>query len=163
MQKITTAQLVEILEAKKGCEFAKVVCQSDAKLLKTGNTLGAVEKRSTMLVNIGWGYENAVNNQRLREGKEADFQAEGRKWGVRRNSKIVEHKGQLYVTMKSEQHFDTTFIQGDVILDKTLVEPFLPKRAKAETQELDKDVMPLDYKVSSIKQITLRGETYEIY
>ena len=162
MKTITTRELVSILESKAGCEFATVICQSDARLLKTGNTIGQVDKRSKMTVNIGWDYSNAVNNQRKREGLEPTFESEGRKWGVRRNSKIVDHKGNVYVTMKSEKHFSTEFLQGDTVIASELVKPFLPKRAKAKTQGVEKDVKPMDYNVTSIQQITLRGETYKI-
>jgi hypothetical protein len=41
-----------------------------------------VKKRTYRSCMIGFRYENSVNNQREREGKEVDFVAAPRKWGV---------------------------------------------------------------------------------
>jgi hypothetical protein len=162
MKKITTSALAELLDAKKSCEFATVWTETKSDLLKTGNPHKDAVKRSHMLVNIGFSYSNAVNNQREREALEADFIAQPRKWGKRKSLKLVEHNGNTYVTMKAEKHHKTAYYSNGVELTKEQVEPFKSAKSKSSTQGVEKEVEPRDFNISSIKKIKLRGELYEV-
>ncbi len=57
--------------------FAQITCEVEQKMLKTGNPLKM--SKITKLINgsmaLNGNYATAVNNQRIREGKEADFVA----------------------------------------------------------------------------------------
>jgi len=79
----TIQDLIVALETKASrATFVALETLTDARARKTGNPHPKILKRSRIQVVIGHRYENSVNNQRAREGKEADFEASPRNGGI---------------------------------------------------------------------------------
>jgi hypothetical protein len=138
---------------------------TEPKMNKTNNPyFGNVLKVSFVGGLIGYNYENSVNNQLEREGKEADFISNPRSWGVRDENHpfLVHHKDETYLSVKVQQtNKKPIYINKttkEVIPTEKLI-PFLPKSNKPNTQrDLDKEVIVRDYKVSNLKKLTIGGQ-----
>lgn len=127
---------------------------------------GRVNKKQKSNVFIKFDYANSVNKARLNEGKEADFVAQPRKWGVHiPNSPLIEHNGEFYL----EARFLSNEPKVEYILDnneeitKDKIVAFLPpiKESTSSSQDLDKEIIMRDFKLKSIQEITMSGITYK--
>jgi len=151
--------------SNKGTTAISFESITEPKMNKTNNPFfGKVLKVSFVGGLIGYNYENCVNNQLEREGKETEFTSQPRTWGVRDETHpfLVHHKGETYLSVKIQQtNKKPIYINkesGEVIPTETLL-PFLPKSTKPNTQkDLDKEVIVRDYKVSNLKKITIGGQ-----
>jgi hypothetical protein len=161
---LTPDQFVAKLMGQKGATPVSFQSVTDARLRKTGNPLPMpVLKISEVNGFIGYNYETSVNNQRVREGGERDFEAEDRKWGTRIHPCVVEHKGEFYITVKVERsiapprYFDAEGSERETVE----VKPFLPPKGETR-QEVEKEVIHREYKVTSIRNIRWGGHRIEI-
>ena len=163
MNAITKQSLLALLAEVKGATFATLVTKTDARLRKTGNPFGNVEKVSRVNVCLGFQYEAAVNRQRTREGTEADFEAAPRQWGERISPMLVEHKGRIYLETKVEKSLGCTYLgsNGQEISSEQ-VASFLPARKPSARQETEKEILVRDYSLDSILSLSFRGEEYVI-
>jgi hypothetical protein len=162
MKLLTTVALATKLSEIRGATFATLICETDARLKKTGNPFGQVQKVSRVNVCLGFQYEAAVNRQRTREGAEADFEAAPRQWGNRvPGTFLVEHKGRTYLETKVERSLEHAYITADGReLSDADVAPFLPARKDSGRQETDKAILVRDYALDSIRSISFGGESY---
>lgn len=132
----------------------KILTRTSVKLLKkdssgNANQLGEVYKVAEHVVVVGKSYQEAVNEQRTVESKEADFVAEGRVWGV--NSGIFVMRGE-------EQYLNTILVSsktiryenedGEVATDS--VYRFMSKSKPSSRQGVDELVKVRTFKLSSI-------------
>jgi hypothetical protein len=171
--------LANVLDIR-GCRPISFVAETTPEL-KSGNPFGGtcrthrLRKMSRVGGMIGWVYENAVNNQRAREGKPCDpvtgevehFTPEARRWGVRRRrvdgslSPFVDHKGETYLEVKVERSLQCEYRLDDgTPVDASLVEPWLPNKPEGRRQMVDKPVILRDYSLSNIREVTINGETH---
>lgn len=164
---VSQSELMNIILERKGTTIISFTSITEPKLKKTCPFQG-VRKHSYVNGMIGYNYQNSVNLQREREGKESDFQAEARAWGERltidgKPTPFVEHKGNHYLTVKVERavqkprYFDAS---GNEIPASEL-EPYFYAQGQSR-QELDKEVIPRDYKLESLVAIRLGGVRYEL-
>lgn len=168
--KITKNQLFALLAVKNGAQIVTFIARTDARLLKTGNTLGQVDKVSKVNGIVNFNYTNAVNNRREREALKAGeappepFVAHPRKWGSRLDGlPFVAHNGKLYLEIKVERSLDHQYVQGSTVLSDEQVKPFLPKKkSNAEHQGVDKEIILRDYDMGNVEFITCGGTTYEL-
>ena len=163
MKAITQENLQSMLADIRGATFATLVTKTDARLKKTGNPFGNVEKVSRVNVCLGFQYEKAVNRQRAREGTEADFEAVPRQWGEKISPMFIAHKGKIYLETKVERSLSTTYLdsKGQEIPSEA-VKPFLPARAESSRQETEKEILVRDYAMDSILSLSFRGEDYVV-
>lgn len=177
---LTHSQLVYLLSGRKGATLATLVSRTIPEMNKNiivdgvgkqvNPMLGRLEKLSRSKIVINWKYENAVNNQRMREGTAAGvevvmgFVAEPRKWGVRLDdSPFVENKGQLYLEAKVEKSLEHQFILDGKPVADSVVEAYIkPKAEGSGRQEVEKAVILRDYKLASIEQLFCDGKVYLI-
>jgi hypothetical protein len=160
---LTRDELTAILSAVKGATFSTITTRTEPKLLKTNNPFIGIRKVSRVNVTIGFNYQNSVNNQREREGSEADFESLPRKWGQRiKGTPLVSHNGNMYLEAKVEKSLDHMYInaQGQNVPDD-LIAPFLPKHGETR-QDLEKEIILRDYKIDSIIAIKMNGEEYTV-
>lgn len=159
--KILVSQLVELLLASKGAKILTLETETQPKMRKTGNPfLGAVKVAQVNCV-VNFNYANSVNKQRVREDKEADFEAEPRKWGERiQGTPIVEHKGQYYLEAKIENSKSKFILNGQEIPEDQ-IQPYLYS-SKSSRQGVEKEVKLRDFKLDSVKGIKYQGKHYEI-
>lgn len=161
---LTPQQFVDAIMGQKGATAASFQSVTDARLKKTGNPFNMpVIKVSEVNGMIGYNYENSVRNQSEREGGERDFVAEQRKWGRRIHPCVVEHKGEFYITVKIERNLTAPRYIDDMgtELDSVEVKPYLPAKGKSR-QNVEKEVIHREYKVTSIRNIRWNGKRVEI-
>ena len=159
---ITATAFLALLRSTKGSDIATITTVTEPAMPKTGNPFLGVKKVSTMNVIIGFDYASCVNKQRTREEMEADFIAQPRKWGERKDTKTVEHKGQTYISLLSLRSLDTVYIKGGKEVVKADIAPFLRESTQAETQGTEKAVVYRDVKLCNVTRIKMRGEDYNI-
>lgn len=173
---ITRSDLVETMKGRRGSFFVTIVAETDPRLLKTNNPFTGVRKISRVNGLLNWIYENAVNNQRVRENQPLDtagdvehFHSMPRKWGSRLRREdgtvtpLVEHKDKHYLELKVQKSLGHEYRDGnDAVIDPAAVAPFIPKRKEGERQEVDNPVILRDYAIENITQITLDGVVYEV-
>ena len=177
---LTEAQLVtKLLNLRKGANFVTVVTRTVPGMNQSIVVNGAkvpnpyfdaissdfkVRKVSEVNGQIGYDYENAVNNQRIREDGTPDFVAQPRKWGIRvDNSCVFEHKGQFYFDMrvlKSIGHYYVD-LKGNTI-ETSEVEKCLKPRSPNKNQETDKEIIVRDYTIANVLSISINGEKFVI-
>lgn len=163
MKLVTREELRKMLAELKGNTFATIVSETVPKMLKTGNPfINRVKKTSRTNVAIGFNYTNSVNNQLLREGKENDFEALPRKWGERiKGTPLVEHKGKCYLECKIEKSIDYVYTLDGEEIGIELIQEFLPAKSESR-QGTEKEIFVRDYDLESIRQITMKGEVYQV-
>lgn len=93
--------LVSMIEAVKGCQFANITFVSDSGIpqyvLGKGNKVSCIIRTDCQL---NYSYENAVNNRLEKQGDEKSFIAQSLPWGQwveGQENKLIEHKGSLYL------------------------------------------------------------------
>lgn len=174
--KITKQELLTILANVKGCTIVTVTRVTTPKMTKTGNPYfsNLVEKLTTAQYNFNMSYTNSVNNriEKCTEEK-GDFQAEapkGKTWVI--PNKILMGKDEhliRFFEMKNTKPASTFFIDKQVATPEqvAIIKNFLPSKTYSAKQveagiELDEQVIPMDLKLSNIKQISINKTTYEI-
>ena len=165
MKSISKVELVKVLESVKGCTFLGLDYVAPVTMTKTGNPyLGnEVTKSQSLTGNFGFSYENSVNSQLVREGKEADFEMQQRTWGENLGKGIILNpkNGEISIQLKLDNHASEVVyrIDGNVV-EKSVLEPFLPKKSPSKSQGTDKEVRLGTYKLDRIKAVRMNGEEY---
>ena len=154
------SELVRKLASISGACPVTFYTETIPKMNKNGNPyFGRVIKRSKVNGMIEFDYSNSVNNQRLRENKEADFQAKQRSWGQHITPTLIEYKGKLFVQIKIERTLDKPeYLYDNVPIQKEKLEPWLVKSNKPESQGTEKEIMLRDYNIDNIRELHLGGE-----
>lgn len=163
---VSQTELVELLaaRAKSGCFALTIETRTDARLKKTGNTFGPVYKLSRVNGMANWHYGRSVNRQRTREELTADFEAAPRQWGERiEGTPFVQHKGRTYLELKVERSLGHSYQTeaGETLTDSD-VAPFLPAKADASRQGVERTVILRDYAIDSILAVVMDGTRYLI-
>jgi hypothetical protein len=161
---VTLEQLTNILRTVNRPMPVTFVAVTEVKMNKTNNPyFGRLSKKQKSNVFIKFDYANSVNKARLNEGKEADFVPQQRKWGVHiPNTPLIEHNGTYYLEARflgSESKIDY-LLDGNEEFDKKLIEEFLPKTSSSSNQDLEKEIVMRDFKLSGINEITMNGIRY---
>lgn len=165
---VSDQQFVEFLESRKGTtilSFTSVVELQGGKRIKKVNPWGDIEKVSNVVGMVGYDYEHSVQLQQNREGQApADFVAENRQWGTRVSKKFVEHKGEIYVTLKIERAVDKPIYRkkDGTVLDSREVFPYLYAKKEGERQPVDDKVIHREYKLKSLTSVMIGGVRYMI-
>jgi len=174
-QEITRDQMIEILNAIKGCKPVTIEFASPPKML----TKSKVDKspnpyrddvlkvrRYNGMVNFE--YENSVNNQREREGGEKDFKVGQASYGthVGDNRIIVEHEDGIrkYVQFKLEnvieQHYEK--ISDGSLIDTQSLSDFFSDRPANKGQGVEKSIKIQRILATNIKAFVHNKVRYEI-
>ncbi|RDJ35712.1 MAG: hypothetical protein DWQ19_12915 [Crenarchaeota archaeon] len=176
MKAISTVELKELLERQRGASFVTIIARTKPQFIggKSSPMVG-VEKVSRVNGVVNWSYQNAVNNQRTREGQPLDeqgevefFEPEPRSWGQRLHDEVgrllptVEHKGRTYLELKVQKSIEYSFYRDDQRIPNEEVLPHLRKNTEGRRQEVDNPVILRDYALDSIKAIRLDGELYVV-
>lgn len=166
---ITTQEAIHIIQRNVNGTMAVSIdtnTEVDKSMRKTGNPFYGmgIRKLSTMNGLIGFDYENSVNNQALREGKETR-EAKPRKWGVLTDDRLfVVHNGKWYLQMKvqSATNVRYQYPNGNSI-DVAVLEDFMPEKSRSSTQiDLTKEIFVRDITASNITAMRFKGAEYTI-
>lgn len=158
---INHQQLIDLVRQTRGTTAVTIECLTEVKLKKSAPF--QVFKNSIVNGMVGYIYENSVNYQRQRENVEPSFSAQPRTWGTRLDRFFVEHNGQLYLTIKVENtiYKDYENEEGEFV-DYETIAPHMYARSSSSRQGVSKKIIHRDYKLSSIKSITINGNKYDI-
>jgi predicted transcriptional regulator len=158
------AQIMNTINDGGSATFAQVIAVVSEKQLKRGNPLANAEV--TKLVNYNFllnaVYQNAVNNARVREGNEADFEAK-QNWHEKvydtNNGSIVRNRNKVedrYLSgIVNNAKTLTYFVDGIEATAEQIetIKQFKPKVAKAVNQGLDNDIIFRTIKIEGIKEV----------
>ena len=149
---------------RPGAHIVTLTTDSEARMNKKGNPYYGARKLAQKNGIINWRYENAVNNQRAREGKEADFEAYPRVWGKRLDGQPwVLYHDQYYLELKVQRTLSEVYYLEDKFLDKAeLMKYGLKDEEDGGRQELDKPVKLRDYRLDHICGIKFDGVLYTV-
>lgn len=131
---------------------------------KNNPYFGHVAKISRVNGWINWRYAKSVNRQRVRERKRADFQALVRAWGMRvEKTPLIKHGDALYLDVKVQQrHVIYIDTRSATEIPWPLIKPFVRPPQKARRQNLDRDVILRDFKVTNIAELRIAGEVWRV-
>jgi len=176
MQTITTSQLRNKLANLKSCSAVAIETETYPKMLKKDRITGeanpygeiGIVKIGTMAGLIGCSYENGVNNQLGREGKELIFEAHERKWGELMDNKVMvihtpkgETKKKYYLQMLVKSSNRPIYTDGTNVIPVEELAGVLPSKSDPKTQDtLDKKVILRDIALENIKVIRILKEEY---
>lgn len=171
METVSQETLVETLSnAPQSASFVSFESVTEPRLLKTDNPYYDSEtktwnlrkiSRTTGIINFV--YENSVNNQREREGLEADFESHPRRWGSRVDgTPLVEHKGRFYLEVNVQSSESRYVDNMGREVPREELEEFFGSRSSSSRQGVEDKVILRDYKISSINQINMFGQQYDV-
>jgi hypothetical protein len=128
MQTISVDELQAKLRAIKGCRAVSITTLTVPTLNKKVNGdpnpyYGRVKKRSYSSVMIGFRYENSVNNQREREGLEADFEAKPRPWGKHVQGDLVSDVSSVFDVDSTIERDGRSYVKCKVVKMPYMFEP----------------------------------------
>ena len=168
LQMLSLKDFFEYISSQRGAPFCTFHATTEPDMKKTGNPYwGTILKVSYVNGALGRTYENAVQNQREREGNEEEFIPEPRKWGMRLNRFFVVHvpKGEkepvLYLTVTPNAVLEPPryVVKGtNLEIDVEKIRPFLNKSWQPKTQGTEKEVIHREYNTISFDEIVL-GQT----
>lgn len=158
-------QLCDILAERNGAQICTIETYTKADCV--GDLKGRVTKLSRVNGMVNWNYANAVNKQREREGLDADFVPNARKWGSRvKKTPFIEHTNKQgeykrYLEMKVERSLGTDYFVDGLPARSEDVTPSLKSRGESR-QGVDKEVIVRDYALENILTITCGGTKYDL-
>ena len=165
-KEVTKDQLVKVLMGLTGSTFATITAETELKMNKKNNPYyGEVTKVTEANVNINFNYTNAVNNARLKEGNEEEFVAQPRKWGQKvPGTPLVLHEGNYYLEARFLGYSKTNsvYYHNNKVVEKTLLESFIPAVREAKNQDLENEVIVRSFKIQSIKEVLVNKTRYVV-
>lgn len=158
MKTITKQELINVLKDIKGTTFVSIDSETIPQL-KGGKScpFNGVKKYSHTNCTIGFKWENSVNNQLEREGKDRSFEAKPRTWGHRVvGTPLVEHKGKYYLETKVEKADSPDYFMNGNRISNDDIKPYI----KETVSITDDPLFIRDYPIDSIRNIKIKGEEY---
>lgn len=185
---MTAAELALFLTNFAGASFVSVETVTEPKMVKhhrvTGEVnpfLNRVTRRATRLGMLGAFYENAVQNQRVREEHPAAMRGErfraeelwnGAGEHVDNSACLARHRrtGKLYLVLYPRQDGEGTVVvqssewrvDGQPVEVSTLRPYLAAVREGTERQETERPIAWRTIALENIVSITVRGETFTI-
>lgn len=159
-------ELVKVLMSVKGPTPATITATTKVRMNKRNNPyLDKVLKTQNSNVFINFNYKNAINKRLQKEGKEANFEPQPRKWGVHvPGTPLVLHKNQYYLEagyLTKNQPKVSYTMDGEEI-EKAVFENYLPAKSPSKSQGLDKEVVMRDFKIENIERVKMLGKEYVV-
>lgn len=183
MSKIAShAQFIALVESLTGrARFAYIHSNTDARPIKSSRVTGeslqevfgctGIRKMNERSVILNLDYAKVVNKRRVKEGLPADFVADAAKGGSLRHKclkRMNDGSDQLRTYSANHKKDRSWYVkEGGKNHGQTLtpaevarLKPeFLALGGYASKQGIQHILQPLDFKLESIKQITLEGQT----
>lgn len=158
-QPTTQSELVRFFNEFQSACKGNIVTRTPVKMNKKdvatktiANPHGAIYKVQTNNVELNAEYEMKVSTARMLEGKEQDFEVEGRKWGVHNNKSIIEKNGQLYLQAIEGDKIGTPVYETEngteVSYDE--LKAFIPAYNSSKKQDLEVDVKVRTFKLENV-------------
>jgi hypothetical protein len=167
--KITKSELVQMLRNWNfGAQPASVQYVTEPKLTPEGKAkFGTITRIANVGVMVGYIYENSVNNQLEREGKEREFMAQ-QLWkgkGKRISHALATHieKGTFYLTYKAQQTFRALHLDTNLnIVPNSVIEAYFPKSDPSAYQGTEKAVYHRELSIDNVRRLKFKKTTYVV-
>ena len=163
---INYEQMTELFSNVEKNTFINLVTVTDVRMNKTNNPFyGEVKKHSSCNFYLGSTYEDRVNSNREKEGKETDFVSEPPK-GKKHISRFVltdtqtETKRYLMVERFKEVKPIFNFFYKDRPIEYSEFENFVVKSSGSPKQDLEREIIVNTYSFESIKEFTFNGRKF---
>lgn len=165
---ITQTQFTEMLKSLSACSFFSMRALTEAQKSKAKGAK-VILKESFISGLVHWDYQNSVNNELAREGKESEFKANPLPaWKERLSLSLYRHKGNgtLYVGVKVQKALNSPrfYMDGKEVTKEEiahLIRP--PSESKRQADAgVEKPVIYRDFKFDSIREFNLNGKRYVI-
>lgn len=163
--------LFEFILGVKGCQFTSISFISDGGVPK--KVIGGnVTKLVKCQAQIGYNYENAVNNRIAKQGGEATFEAERLPWGEWEiPNKVITHKGERYLRYyyTANGAIETIwFVNGRIASSEEYAKimAYLASKDKTSHRQtleglVDNQVRPRTVKFANILTLAVGGEVWQ--
>ncbi len=124
--------------------------KKDVETKKNPNPyLGAIRK-AVQIVKVNPNYQREVNDQREQEGKDADFEASSRKWGVSLGNGIVEKNDKIYVSYIPVKTVESSYEFDGEAIEYSELKKFIPEKKSSGNQGVENEVQ---FRVIAIENI----------
>jgi hypothetical protein len=115
---------------------------------------------------VGFWYENSVNNQRDREGKETNFEAMPHNYADHEPRGVITyHRAdpeRLYLPIKVQRSLGYEYQVDGLVVPNEDIDPWLRKRKEGTRQGLDNPVIFRNYLLCNVLHLAFGGDWYEI-
>lgn len=163
--------LFNLVAEVKGCQFGTIQYISEGGIPKKVLGGAVVTKLVTAQMQIGYSYENAVNNRLEKQGNEGNFVAESLPWGSWLiPNKIITHKDTLYLRYydyKGASKDSVWFVNGRIATthEMELIVTYLRSKDTASKRQAEyglteNQVKPKVVKMHNIVLLSVGGHTY---
>ena len=171
---ISQDKLFGMLYKLPSSEIVTIYTNTDARLRKTSkhdktvkNPFKIIRKCSKVNGLFNVDYQNCVNNQLNREGKETDFESTPKQWGEKINDSrvcmqhVTDEGYQQYIQFNPRNYLDGFYVDNNGIkVEKETLEPFISDKKHTSRQGTDTEIIWRTYKKESIVAVTMRKVTY---
>jgi hypothetical protein len=168
-KRITKAQLIEMLmNWNFGAQPVSLQYVTEPKLTPEGKAkFGNVTKIANVGGMVGYVYENSVNNQLEREGKEREFMAQPL-WkgaGKRLSTALSTHvtKGTFYLTYKAQQTFRALHFDNALnFIPSAVIKQYFPASDPAKYQGTETAIYHREISIDNVKRLKFQKTTYVV-
>jgi hypothetical protein len=177
---MNVAEFVNYITALKGCHFAYIIANVPQKMNKRGNPFNEITKHTETTIQIGYSYENSVNNRGEKIGLDRDFVAQPLSWGKwlkHAENKIIVHtpkdtnEEKFYLrtyAVNNNEPKNSYFTNGNLLTNEELeiAKQFFVERKKSKTQSNygleENQVKPSTFEINNIVEIHIGGKVITI-
>jgi hypothetical protein len=124
--------------------------KKDVETKKNPNHYIGAIKKSTQIVKVNPDYQREVNDQREQEGKDADFEASSRKWGVSLGNGILEKNDKIYVSYIPVKTIESSYEFNGEAIEYSELKKFIPEKKSSGNQGIENEVQ---FRVISLENI----------
>ena len=161
---ISKDEMVTIFKSISGATFVGINYIAPVDMKKTGNPYVGKEvlKTTQQSGQFGFDYEAGMNRTLAKEGIVPDFVAGPRTWGVNEGKGIIINPktGDISIQLRVEaKPSSVTYTIDGVVVDKVVLEPFLPVHKPSTYEGVDKPTVRT-YRADRIKSLRINGEEY---
>ena len=182
-KKMTTKQFAILLSTINLSSFMECKSLTEVEALKKSRIDGEptpfskIENIRQLNIQLNYDLDGQVNRRAEKEGIESDFQKQEHKWARRVKGSLARHKDyiwdgadfdavdltKLYIPYNIIR-YDAQFYLVDGRIETSLkpYEEYLPKPSNYKNQPQEDKVIIQYMKLKSVKEITYKGETYDI-
>lgn len=166
---ISKTELIEMLKNWNfGAQPVSLQYVTEPKLTAEGKAkFGDVVKIANVGGMVGYVYENSVNNQLEREGKEREFMAQPL-WkgaGKRISTALSTHvaKGTFYLTYKAQQTFRALHFDSQLnFIPSNVIKPYFPASNPAKYQGTETAIYHREISIDNVKRLKFKKTTYVV-
>jgi hypothetical protein len=168
-EKMTISEFVNFLmNWNFGAQPVSLQYVTEPKLTAEGKRkFGEVTKIANVGGMVGYVYENSVNNQLEREGKEREFVSQPL-WkgaGKRINTALSMHvaKQKYYLTYKAQNTFKSFHFDSVLnLIPNALIKQYFPQSDTAKYQGTETAIYHREIAVENVRRFKYKGKTIEI-